>query len=185
MPLKQYAMFAYLFIFSVSSLASDVEITPIQNFEVEKYEGLWFEIARYENRFEKGLENVTAQYQALENGRISVINRGFSSDDNEWTQANGKAYFPKERNVGYLKVTFFWPFYGKYVVLHVDEAYQYAIVSGGEDLLWLLARQPVIEEKRLNHLLTKIQQFGFDTDKLKWVIHDKKNPALIKQGFAW
>lgn len=91
----------------------------------------WYEIARLDHSFERGLEQVTAEYSLREGGGVQVKNRGFSNKKNKWSEAEGKAFFVGKASEGYLKVSFFGPFYGSYVVFELDkDNYQYAFVSG-------------------------------------------------------
>ncbi|MBN2235425.1 MAG: lipocalin family protein, partial [Opitutales bacterium] len=119
-------------------------IEPISGFEQERYLGKWYEIARLDHSFERGLHQVTAEYSMRKDGGIRVINRGWSSDTREWKEAEGRAYAVKGPETGFLKVSFFGPFYGSYVIFEMDlQDYQYAFVSGpNRSYLWLLARQP-------------------------------------------
>ena len=119
-------------------------VKPVDNFKLEKYLGKWYEIARLDHSFERGLSRVTADYSLRPDGGVKVINRGYSAKDNKWKEAVGKAYFVKGPDQGFLKVSFFGPFYGSYVVFALDhENYQYALVSGPDkSYLWLLARSP-------------------------------------------
>ena len=144
------------------------KVTPVSNFEIEKYLGKWHEIARLDHSFERGLQQVSAEYRLREDGGIDVINRGFSAEDNEWNEAVGKAYFVDDPGEGYLKVSFFGPFYGSYVVFGLDETdYQYAFVSGPNlDYLWLLARSPQVPEAVIDEFKMKSAALGFDTGSL-------------------
>ncbi len=91
-------------------------VKPIQQFDVNRYVGKWYEIARLDHSFERGLEQVSAEYTMLEDNRVKVVNRGFSTIDNVWKEAVGKAYLAGEKDKGYLKVAFFGSFYSSYVV---------------------------------------------------------------------
>ena len=104
-----------------------------------------------------------------------MINSGFSREDNDWQQAEGKAYFVDDADTGHLKVSFFGPFYGSYIIFELDEKdYQYAFVSGPDtSYLWLLARQPQVDDKVKKLFLQRAQESGFDTSKLIYVEHDK------------
>lgn len=146
------------------------DIAPIKNFQAEKYLGTWYEIARLDNRFEKGLSRVSATYSLRDDGGISVLNRGYSADKNEWKESLGKAYFVENKNTAYLKVSFFGPFYGSYIVFDLDERYQYSLVSGGDkSYFWLLTRTPTIPADVKARLLEKAAALGFDTAKLVFV----------------
>ncbi len=149
-------------------------VKPIDNFKVEKYLGTWYEIARLDNSFEKGLTRITAQYSLRDDGGLRVVNRGYLPKKNTWKEAEGKAYFMKKPDQGYLKVSFFGPFYGSYIILELDhENYQYALVCGPDkSYLWLLARSPKIGKDIQDTLIAKAQSLGFDVSKLIFVSHD-------------
>lgn len=148
-------------------------VEPIAGFDSEKYLGTWYEIARFDHSFERGLDNVTATYTRRDDGGIDVLNRGFDQTVGEWDEANGKAYFVGDQNLGHLKVSFFGPFYASYVIMALDkEMYQYSVVTGpSRDYFWILARRPEIDEDTLQNLLAFAQQQGYDTRKLIWVQH--------------
>lgn len=150
-------------------------VTPVENFELNRYLGKWYEIARLDHSFERGLENITAEYSMRDDGGVAVVNRGYSVEKNEWKVANGKAYFVDGENKGYLKVSFFGPFYGSYVVFEIDrEGYQYAFVSGPDtSYLWLLSRTPKLPQEIIEKFKRASKERGFDTSQLIFVIHDK------------
>ena len=143
-------------------------VKPVDDFELGKYLGRWYEIARLDHSFERGLEQVTADYSMRKDGGVKVVNRGFSSEDKEWSEANGNAYFVNSADEGYLKVSFFGPFYGSYVVFDLDkENYQYAFVSGPDlSYLWLLSRTPVVADEILTNFVKTAESLGFETKKL-------------------
>ena len=85
-------------------------VNPVDNFDLSKYIGKWYEIARLDHSFERGLNNVTAEYSLRDDGGIKVLNRGYSAENDEWNEAEGKAYFVESENQGYLKVSFLGPF---------------------------------------------------------------------------
>jgi len=147
------------------------KVTPVPNFNLEKYLGQWYEIARLDHSFERGLTHVTAEYRLREDGGVRVLNRGYSAKENTWKQAEGKAYFVKSPDLGFLKVSFFGPFYGSYIVFELDhESYQYAVVSGPDkSYLWILARNPEMSAELKQNLAAKAAAVGFDTGKLIWV----------------
>ena len=148
-------------------------IEPIQNFELDRYLGRWYEVARLDHSFERGLDAVTADYSLRDDGGISVINSGRDITSGEMQQAEGRAYFVDKSNIGYLKVSFFGPFFGSYVIFELDhEGYQYAFVAGNTtDYLWLLARDPVVSEEVLRNFKDKASTFGFNTEDLIFVQH--------------
>ena len=146
-------------------------VQPVNDFTLERYLGTWYEIARLDHSFERGLEQVSAEYSLREDGGIKVVNRGYLPKEARWKQAEGKAYFMGPKNEGYLKVSFFGPFYGSYVVFGLDPAsYQYAFVAGNtHDYLWLLARTPVVDPAVIDEFTQNAQKAGFATDALIFV----------------
>ncbi|NOH80510.1 lipocalin [Vibrio sp. RE86] len=149
------------------------KVAPVQEFELENYLGTWHEIARLDHSFERGLTKVTADYSLRDDGGVKVINRGYSVENQEWKEAEGKAYFVDSEQTGYLKVSFFGPFYGSYVVFELDKAdNQYAFVSGpNNDYLWLLAREPQVEQSVIDKFLSMSKDRGFDTEQIIFVDH--------------
>lgn len=146
-------------------------ITPVNNFDASRYLGKWYEIARLDHSFERGLSNVTADYSMREDGGIKVLNRGFNAEKGEWKDAEGKAYFVDKPDIGYLKVSFYGPFYGSYIVFDLDQqGYQYSMISGPDkSYLWILSRTPTMDEATKKRLVDKAQALGFDTSKLIYV----------------
>jgi apolipoprotein D and lipocalin family protein len=149
-------------------------VRPVKEFDLNKYLGKWYEIARLDHSFERGLEGVTAEYALRDDGGVRVINKGFSIAKNRWKEAEGRAYFVRGQDEGYLKVSFFGPFYGSYVVFELDkENYQYAFVSGNNtSYLWLLARSPTASKELVERFVERSKELGFDTDGLIFVAHD-------------
>lgn len=148
--------------------------TAVQNFDKAKYLGKWYEIARLDFKYEKGLNNVTAEYSLKENGMINVDNKGYDFEKDKWEQSIGKAKFVGEETVGMLKVSFFGPFYSGYNVIAIDDDYKYALVAG-ESLkyLWILSREKTIPESIKNDYLKKAKDIGYTTSDLIWVKQDK------------
>ena len=171
---KLSALSALLFILTACT-GKPEGVVAVKEFELDRYLGKWYEIARLDHSFERGLNNITAEYSLREDGGVKVINSGFSKEDNEWQQAEGKAFFVDETDNGHLKVSFFGPFYGSYIVFELDRKnYQYAFVSGpNTSYLWLLARTPQVDKKVTEQFVKRSQQLGFDTSKLIYVEHDK------------
>ena len=145
-------------------------VSPVQNFELERYLGTWYEIARFDHRFERGLNYVTAEYQLNEDGTVKVINRGKDRDTGEWEQAEGLAKLVGDEQTGHLKVSFFGPFYASYVIAALDDDYQYSLVTGpNRDYLWILSRTPSLDNETLNSLVSKARELGYATDQLIYV----------------
>lgn len=165
-------VFASLLLAGCLGMPEGVE--PVKGFELDRYLGKWYEIARLDHSFERGLQRVTAEYSLRDDGGVKVINKGFSVEENEWKKAQGKAYFVRDTNEGYLKVSFFGPFYGSYVVFELDkEDYQYAFVSGNTtSYLWLLARTPTVSKELIDRFIQRASELGFDTDNLIFVEHN-------------
>lgn len=148
-------------------------VQPVQRFELNRYLGQWYEIARLDHSFERGLERVTAEYSLRDDGGVRVINRGYSEKDREWKKAEGRAYFVRGQDEGYLKVSFFGPFYGSYVIFELDDqGYQYAFVAGPDkSYLWLLSRAPELNTEIVERFIEHSAALGFDTDQLIFIQH--------------
>lgn len=159
------------FVFAACSSVPD-NPPVVKNFELEKYLGKWYEIARFDFYFEKNLDNTTAQYSLNEDGTVRVVNRGYNYAKKKWKEAVGKAKFAGDRTEADLKVSFFGPFYGAYRVIALDPAYQYALVAGkNKDYLWILSRHTTIPPEIKASYLKIAEEAGFDTSKLIWVNH--------------
>lgn len=149
-------------------------LEPVRGFDLNKYLGTWYEVARLDHSFERGLSKVTATYRPAGDGGIEVVNRGYSTELERWKQADGRAYFVEDEQTGYLKVSFFGPFYGSYVIFDLDPDYQYSLVAGpNRSYLWLLAREPDLDPAIVDRLVAKAARLGFDTDALIFVRHDQ------------
>lgn len=154
-------------------LGAPDSVQVVQDFELERYLGRWYEIARLDHSFERGLSHVTAEYSLREDGGVTVVNRGFDAGKQRWNTAEGKAYFVGPPDVGQLKVSFFGPFYGAYNIIALDHLdYQWALVCGPDlEYLWLLSRSPQIPAALRETLLARAAAFGFDVDALIFVEH--------------
>jgi apolipoprotein D and lipocalin family protein len=150
-----------------------VNAVPVSGFEADKYLGTWYEVARLDNSFERGLSAVTATYSKRDDDGIKVLNRGCNVAKGKWKDATGKAYFTEDETIGKLKVSFFGPFYGDYIVFDLGTPdYDHAYVSGGSSkYLWLLARTPQVSETRKADFIQKSKALGYETDTLIWVDH--------------
>ena len=152
----------------------------VKNFDVDEYLGTWYEIARFDSRFEKDLDNVSAQYSLNENGNVIVLNSGYNHNKQEWKKADGLAKFRGDKNVAKLKVSFFCPFYSAYNVVALDKNYQYALVAGKNlKYLWILSRTKNVPKEVKTNYLEIAEGIGYDTSKLIWLEHDRNdNPFL-------
>ena len=149
-------------------------VEAVGGFDAERYLGTWYEVARLDHRFERGLDNITATYTARDDGGIDVLNRGFDRERGEWQEARGRAKFVGGRDQAMLKVSFFGPFYGGYNVVDLDPDYQLALVAGpNRDYLWVLARSPQPPRDAVERVVQKARDLGFDTGALIYVRHDR------------
>ncbi len=147
----------------------------VKPFYKEKYLGKWYEIARLDFKYERDLDNTTAEYSLNDDGTIKVVNQGYNTKKGKWTEAIGKAKFVGEENIAMLKVSFFGPFYSGYNVIAIDEEYRYALVAGQSlDYLWILSRDTTIPDEIKNKYLKIAQEIGYNTSELIWVKHDRK-----------
>lgn len=146
-----------------------VAVSP---FSKNRYLGKWYEIARFDFKFEKNLNNTTATYSANSDGTIKVLNRGFNTVSQEWKQVEGKAKFVGADSIAMLKVSFFGPFYAGYNVIAIDPEYRYSLVCGSSlDYLWILSREESIPDHVKRKYLDIAEGIGFDTAKLLWITH--------------
>jgi len=148
---------------------------PVTGFELDRYLGTWYEIARMDHKFERGLSNVTAEYVLKDDGGVRVLNRGFNADKKTWKEAEGKAYFIGDSDIGQLKVSFFGPFYASYNIIALDqETYQWSLVTGPDtDYLWILSRTPDLDSSVTDRLVEMAKTLGYQTDALIFVSQDK------------
>ncbi len=150
-------------------------IRPVNGFDLSRYLGKWYEIARLEHSFETGLSKINAEYSLREDGSVKVLNRGYLAGEQRWKEAEGSAYFMEQADIGYLKVSFFWPFYGSYIVFDLDkENYQYSLVTSyDKSYFWILARTPQLNPELQAKLIAKAKALGFETDKLIFTEQEK------------
>lgn len=167
-----------IFLFGGCAVAPPSGVTPITGFELDRYLGKWYEIARLDHSFERGLSDVSATYSPRDDGGIRVLNRGYDERAGIWKDAEGRAYFIGEPTVGSLKVSFFGPFYGGYHIIALDkENYSWAMIGGpSRDYLWILARTRQLPPAVLEKLLRQAKALGFATDQLILVRQDLDGP---------
>jgi apolipoprotein D and lipocalin family protein len=168
---KLSLLLAFLF---TGCMGMPEKVRPVDNFNVQNYLGKWYEIARLDHSFERGLTRVTAEYALREDGGLKVTNRGYLPREARWKEAVGRAYFVDDPSTGYLKVSFFGPFYGSYVIIDLDrEQYRYALVCGPDtSYLWILSRTTDLDPAVKSRLIAKAASLGFDTGALIHVAHD-------------
>ncbi len=178
--MNKFLLLTLLLLTSCMGVPENVKV--VDGVNAEQYLGTWYEIARLDHRFERGLDNVTAHYEQNEDGSIKVTNRGYNREDEEWNSAEGKAYFLEEPNadktyLGKLKVSFFGPFYGAYNIIALDKVYyNYVMICGPDkEYLWILSRTPELTYPIKQHLVSQANELGFATDKLIYV---NQNPDI-------
>ena len=153
--------------FSAGCVGVPEGIEPVTGFQVERYMGRWYEVARLDHSFERGMEQVTATYKLQPDGTVAVLNRGYRADKGEWGEASGKAKFLDKPDVAALKVSFFGPFYGSYNVVDLDPGYQYALIAGpNRSYLWILSRTPTLDDARYAEVVALCERLGFPTGQL-------------------
>ena len=146
---------------------------PVANFEIEKFRGKWFEIARFDFKFEKNMSHVTANYYLTNDGTVKVLNRGYNFKDNEWQEKEGNAKFVDDKTIGALKVSFFGPFYSGYNVVSLEGDYEYALVFGqNTDYIWFLSRTETMDEGVKERFLQLARDAGYDLNRLVWTVQD-------------
>jgi apolipoprotein D and lipocalin family protein len=170
--MKKLMLFFWLFCLSGCVVIPD-GVGAVKGFDVNRYMGVWYEIARLDHSFERGLINVSTTYSLNADGGVKVINRGFDPARRIWKEIEGKAYFVEGSDTGRLKVSFFGPFYSGYNIIELDKKnYSYVLICGNDrSYLWILARQPVLDEEVKTSLVQKARELGFNTDALIYVEH--------------
>ena len=148
---------------------SKVDNTPVASLDLDLYLGNWYEIARFDHSFERGVNYAVAHYMLKDNGMVEVVNSGIR--DGEARKSVGKAKLTE--TPGLLRVSFFGPFYSDYRVLMISSDYRFALVGSGSDkYLWILSRTPEMDGNELAMVLDEARRRGYDTDKLIWVEQD-------------
>lgn len=180
--MKNWLLLGLLWLLT-SCMGVPANVKVVEGVDAKQYLGTWYEIARLDHRFERGMENVTANYENQADGSIKVTNKAYDAAKKEWANIVGKAYFVEAQNadktyVGKLKVSFFGPFYGAYNIIALDKAnYQHVMICGpSKDYLWILARTPKLAETTKQALIDQAKSLGFATNKLIFVSHDAVLP---------
>ena len=174
----QYVLIGVLSLWLLACTGVPEGVDPVTEFDQNRYLGTWYEIARLDHSFEHGLSQVSATYDVNPDGSIAVLNRGFDQEEGGWREAEGVARFVQSPDIAHLKVSFFGPFYGSYVVFELGEDYDYAFVSGfNRSYLWFLARTPQVSEALRAQFLQRITELGFDPDELIWLDNASEDVA--------
>jgi apolipoprotein D and lipocalin family protein len=170
---KLIILLSFCFISACTSVPEGIK--PVAMFELDRYLGKWYEIARIENRFEAGLDNVTATYSLNDDGSVNVLNQGYNAEERAWKAAEGRAVFVGADDVGHLKVSFFGPFYSSYVVYELDhKSYQYAFVTGyNREYLWFLSRTPTVDKAQVERFIQQAKSLGYNTSEIVFPNHSK------------
>jgi len=164
------AVFAIPFVFnSCKSVKIPNDIEVVENFDIKSYAGKWYEIARFDFKYEKDMDNVTAEYSLKEDGTIKVLNKEFNTKKNEWKEKEGKAKFLSNKTKGALKVSFFGPFYAGYNVVAMEPDYKTALVMGeSKDYIWFLSRDKTMSDEVKNKFIKIASDAGYNLDRLVW-----------------
>lgn len=163
-----------LILMNLLSCKANRDLSTVEEVNLEKYAGQWYEIARLPNKFEKGLKCITATYSLKKNGKIGVLNKGFSTEKmGESDAAKGTAWIPDPNFPGRLKVSFFWPFAGDYYIISLDKDYQYVLVGDpSRTFLWILSRTKQLDESIYSMLLDIAKQKEFKVEEVIKVDQD-------------
>ncbi|QFS85238.1 MULTISPECIES: lipocalin family protein [unclassified Marinobacter] len=165
--MKPFALLTTLLLLLTGCTGLPKGIEPVTGFDQDRYLGTWYEIARLDHSFERGLSQVTAEYTLNDDGSIKVINRGYNAEQGEWKEAQGRAKFVGDSDVGHLKVSFFGPFYASYVVFELDDDYSTAYITGyNRNYLWLMSRTPEVSEEVLEAFKARAAAEGFELGEL-------------------
>lgn len=161
---------AFCLNFTSCSTASKVDNSTIPSLDLNRFMGRWYEIARFDHKFERDMQQVTTIYVIQDNGRVKVINQGLKKD--KWKTSEGKGKLTT--TPGLLRVSFWGPFYSDYRVMMLAQDYSYALIGGESDkYLWILSRSPQMRQDTRNQVLREAQRRGYNTNKLIWV--EQKN----------
>ncbi|HPM76493.1 MAG TPA: lipocalin family protein [bacterium] len=159
-----------LILLSASTIAAEDDRPPqvVKQVDLQRYLGVWYEIARYPNRFERDCVAATAAYSLRDDGKIDVLNQCRRKTlDGKPKAAKGKAWIVDPVTNAKLKVSFFWPFSGDYWIIDLDEEYRYAVVGHPErKYLWILSRTPQMDEETYANILERLRAQGYDPAKL-------------------
>ena len=163
-----------------TACTKDFDNSTVKEFDLSRYLGVWYEIARYDHSFERGMDNTMAQYILQDDGKVVVLNTGWK--DGEFKLAEGKAKYPDPiGEPGALRVSFFWFFYSDYNVMMVDDNYQISLVgSKAQKYLWILSRTPVPDPDLLQIVLDEAERRGYNTSELVWVDQNRNIDALTQ-----
>jgi len=151
----------------------DSDLKTVENVEVERYMGKWYDVASFPQRFQKNCKCTTAEYELIDDETVKVFNRCIDTKTGKVKDITGKAFIADKSTNAKLKVQFFWPFKGNYWIIELAEDYSYAVVSEpGKDYLWILSRTPQMPEAQLQGIINRLKEKGFDTDRIVRTVHN-------------
>lgn len=169
---------AGLLVAGCASTRSPPGVAAVTPFDLQRYLGRWYELARLDHAFERGMTDVTATYSLYDDGSVRVLNRGHDPARGRWREAVGRARFTGAPTTGSLKVSFFGPFYGGYHVVALDPDYRWSLVLGPHTgYCWILARDPRLDAAQRDAIVARAQALGVDVARLTWVTHQRQDPA--------
>lgn len=159
---------AFLLLAACAGPAKGPPVRTVTSVDLSRYTGLWYEIARYPNRFQEGCRDSSATYTLRPDGEIDVVNRCRRGADGNVAEARGRAWPVDPADTTRLKVSFFWPFRGDYWIIDLGENYEYAVVGTPDrNYLWILARQPKLSDDVYTGILRRVQLQGFEPERLR------------------
>ncbi len=177
-PLLGLLSFTLILLSACASTKPPPGVVPVSPFDIGRYEGRWYELARLDHSFERGMTDVSATYTPAQDGSVKVQNRGFDPVSGRWKEAIGKARFTGAPTIASLKVSFFGPFYGGYHVAALDPDYRWALVLGPDTgYCWILAREKHIDDTQMKQIVARAKSLGVDTESLIWVSHSRVDPT--------
>lgn len=149
-----------------SSFRSTDDLPVVKDFDASRYMGVWYEIARLPQWFERDLDEVTATY-SFEGGKLRVVNRGVRDGKEVVATAVGRFAGPSDE--GAFRISFFRPFYGDYRIVWLSPEYDLALVTSSDrSSLWLLSRDKALDASRRDELIDLARGWGFDTERLEY-----------------
>lgn len=167
----RYALIICLFLIPSCSWTSSLTepLPTVPYVDLERYSGLWYEIASYPQRFQRGCHRTTAEYTLSDRGHVVVVNRcNRDSLDGRQSSIRGRAFVQDNSGNAKLRVQFFFPFRGDYWIIDLADDYSYAVVSHpNRNYLWILSRKPHMDQQIYDGIVERLQNMGFDIDRLQ------------------
>lgn len=153
----------------MGKVQTEIDTTTVRQLDLQRYMGKWYEIARYNHWFEKGMTHVIAEYSIRPDGKIRVMNKGIKNGKPKEIIGKVRQPYPQEYP-GRLEVSFFLWFYGDYYILELDKDYRYVVIGSSTDkYLWIMSRAPQLPEETLQNILKDLVKRRYDISKLIWV----------------